>query len=256
MSSRTAVVVVTHDSTRYLSETLTSIAAQDTRADLLIAIDDHSTDATRELLINAGFTVELATSPATDITTRIAHNFLQGLRRAQSAGADIVILGDHDDIWHPSRISHQVATVERNPAAAMVASNGYLIDEYGVAIAGTLRDTFPVPADFSSWPRRRRWAYALSHSLATGGASALRPSRLTDWTIPPGWLHDRWWSLQALRAGRLILDETPVIDYRLSGDQQVGLSTGDQDHSGRWLMARARQSGRTLSRAKDLARLI
>ena len=256
MNPRTAVVVVTRDSTKYLPETLASITAQDSPSDLLIAIDDHSTDATRELLASAGFVVELATSPATDIPTRIAHNFFQGLRRAQSAGADIVILGDHDDIWHPSRSTHQVGIFKRNPAAAMVASNGFLIDEHGVAIAGTLRDSFPVPADFSSWSGRKQWAYALRHSLATGGASALRPALLTDWSIPPGWLHDRWWSLQALRAGGLILDETPVIDYRLSESQQVGLSTGDQDSPRRWLATKARQSGRTLSRARDLTRLI
>ena len=256
MIPRTAVLVVTCDSTRYLPETLASIAAQDSPADLLIAIDDHSTDSTRELLASAGFAVDLATSPATEITTRIAHNFLQGLRRAQSAGADIVILGDHDDVWHLSRISHQVEILEHNPAAAMVASNGFLIDEHGVAIAGTLRDTFPVPADFSSWSRRKQWAYALRHSLATGGASALRPARLTDWSIPSGWLHDRWWSLEALRTGGLALDEAPVIDYRLSENQQVGLSAGDQDDPRRWLAMKARRSGRTLSRARDLTRLI
>jgi len=256
VSPRTAVVVVTRDSTRYLPETLASIAAQDSPADLLIAIDDHSTDATRELLTSAVLSVELATSPATDIPTRIAHNFLQGLRRAQGAGADIVILGDHDDIWHPSRISHQVEILERNPAAAMVASDGFLIDEHGVAIAGTLRDTFPVPTDFSSWSGRKQWAYALGHSLATGGASALRPTRLPDWSIPSGWLHDRWWSLQALRAGRFILDEAPVIDYRLSENQQVGLDTGHQHLGREWLLHKARQSGRTVSRVRDLSRLL
>jgi len=256
VNSRTAVVVVTRDSTRYLPETLMSIAAQDSPADLLIAIDDHSTDSTRELLARAGFAVELATSPATDIPTRIAHNFLQGLRRAQSAGADIVILGDHDDIWHPSRISHQVGILERNPAAAMVASNGYLIDEHGVAIAGTLRDTFPVPADFSSWSGRKQWAYAMRHSLATGGASALRPAMLSDWSIPPGWLHDRWWSLSALKAGALVIDDAVVIDYRISDQQQVGLDTGHQ-HSGReWLLHKARQSGRSVARVRDLSRLL
>ena len=256
MSPRTAVVLVTHNSHRYLPETLASIQAQDTRADQYLAIDDHSSDSTRDLLTDAGFTVELATSPATDTTTRIAHNFQQGLRRAQLAESDIVILGDHDDIWHPARISHQVELLERSPTAAMVASNGFLIDANGVAIAGTLRDTFPIPADFTAWPARKQWAYALRHSLATGGASALRPAKLTDWSIPPGWLHDRWWSLQAMRAGGLALDGTPVIDYRLSDDQQVGLSTGNQDSPGMWLVGKARRSGQTLSRMRDLTRLV
>ena len=255
MRPRVAVVLVTHDSAQFLPDTVASILEQETPADLLVAVDDHSIDDTRDLLGGGGFDVVSATTPATDTTTRIAHNFLQGLRRAQSAGVDIVILGDHDDVWHPSRITHQVTMLERDPFAAMVASDGYLINEHGVAIPGTLRDTFPVPADFTQWPARRQWTYALRHSLATGGASALRPSRLSDWSIPPGWLHDRWWSLRALRAGALMLDDAVVIDYRVSDDQQIGLDSGAQDRPVAWAAAKVRDVPRSLRRVRDVSRL-
>lgn len=256
MTPRIGVVLVTHNSSAFLPETLASVVSQNQVPDVLLAIDDHSTDNTRYQLEAAGFATQLGTSPATDTTTRIAHNFLQGLRAAQLNDVDIVILGDHDDIWHASRIAHQVELLENDASAAMVASNGYLIDEHGVAIAGTLRDFFPVPGDFAWWSPRRQWAYAVRHSLATGGASAVRISRLSDWSIPQGWLHDRWWSLRALKEQVLVIDETPVIDYRLSDHQQVGLDRGHQDSLRNWLMAKASATGGTLRRTKDLSGLL
>jgi len=254
--SRVAAVLVTRDSQDYLPETLTSIEEQTRKPELRIAIDDGSADETRSLLIEAGFTVSSATSPATVTHTRIAHNFLQGLRAAQGAGADIVVLGDHDDRWHETRVAHQVGVLEADPSVALVASNAFLIDEWGVAIPGTLRDTFPVPEDFAEWSKRKQWSYALRHSLATGGASALRPSALDDWSIPSGWLHDRWWSLQALRHDALRIDPTPVIDYRLSPDQQVGRDTGNQDDARRWLWRKARTGWTSATRSRQVARLI
>ena len=254
--SRIAAVLVTRDSQDYLPETLASIEEQTRKPELRIAIDDGSLDETRSLLKEAGFTVSNATSAAQDIHTRIAHNFLQGVRAAQTAGADIVVLGDHDDRWHNTRLEHQVGILEADPRIALVASDAFLIDEWGVAIPGTLRDTFPVPEDFADWSKRKQWSYALRHSLATGGASALRPDALDDWSVPSGWLHDRWWSLHALRHDALRIDPTPVIDYRLSADQQVGRDTGHQDDARRWIWGKARTGWTSATRTRQAARLI
>lgn len=251
-----AAVIVTHNSQRYLKETLASIADQSRQADVAIAIDDSSTDETSAILATHNITVHRATTSAQDTTTRIAQNFHQGLRAATKAGADIVILGDHDDIWHRTRIKHQVAILEQQPTTALLASDGFLIDEHGAAVPGTIRSTFPVPDDFTEQPLLSQIAYAMHHSIATGGASAVRPSAITDWTVPAGWLHDRWWSLAALRAGRFALDSTPVIDYRLSPDQQVGLDTADQENGTRWITRKLSEATNTTRKAKDLSRLL
>jgi len=185
--------LITQKWVEFLEESLAIIDGQEAPADLLLAIDDHSTDATLDVLREHGFEIRRPTSPTHDTTTRIAHNFLQGQRWARERSAEIVILSDHDAVWHSSRIAHQSHVLDYSPEAAMMASSGFLIDEHGVAPPGTVRSTFPVPAECSSWTTRHQWIFALKHSLATGGASALRsafcpigPSRTAGCTIAGG----------------------------------------------------------------------
>lgn len=224
--SRVAAVIVTHNSERFLPELIASIQGQTRFPDAVFVIDDHSTDGTTALVRDADWHIETATSPAIDTTTRIAHNFTQGVRAARDF--DAVILSDHDDYWLPDRVEHQLHTLDKHPDAWMLAS--------GARIMGserTLRDTFPVPDDWAEMSRGTQLRYALRHSIATGGASAVRPRQLLDpvnkaTPIPTGWLHDRWWSLAATARNAIVLDSHPVIEYRVQSEQQVGLDRGRQ----------------------------
>ena len=223
---RVAAVIVTHNSKRFLPELIASIQGQTRAPDEVIAIDDSSTDQTTAMLQEAGWTVETATSSATDVTTRVAQNFSQGVRAARDF--DFVVLGDHDDYWLPDRIEHQVHELSVHPDAWLLASNGRIMGSHE-----TLRDNFPVPQVWDEMSRAKRLRYALRHSIATGGASALRPEGLLlpsnkAVPVPEGWLHDRWWSLAATAQGAILLDPHPVIEYRVQGEQQVGLNLGRQ----------------------------
>lgn len=251
-----AAVLVTHNSQRYLDQTLASIDEQGVPPHIRIAIDDFSSDHTQAALRAHGFSVYLATSSAEDPTARIAQNFQQGLRVAVQAGAEVVILGDHDDIWHKDRIEHQSRLLLDRPGIALLASDGFLIDEHGAGVSGTIRTTFPVPDDFVTRSLGSQLAYAARHSLATGGACALRPKAMADWTVPAGWLHDRWWSLAALRARALSIDTTAVIDYRLSPVQQVGLDRADQHEPRRWTIRKLKDTRTTAAKLRDSFRLV
>ena len=254
--TRVAALLVTHNSSHVIAPTLASVLQQSRVPDLLIAIDDNSTDGTLNDLRESGFSTMQSTSTSLVPETRIAQNFVQGVRTAISHGADIVVLGDHDDVWHLNRVEHQAKLLASQESTAMVASDGFLIDEFGAAVPGTLRQTFPVPSDLMTLPPRKQWSFALRHSLATGGASAIRPSTLTDWSVPPRWLHDRWWSLEALRHKALMIDTTPVIDYRISVNQRVGLETAGQESAVRWSRNKVKTLGVTSRRLGNLTRLI
>jgi glycosyltransferase involved in cell wall biosynthesis len=251
-----AAVLVTHNSERWLKATLDSIANQTCKPDRIIVIDDNSTDGSERILSDHGITPIKATTTATETITRIAQNFQQGIREAKDA--DIVVLGDHDDIWHPTRVERQVALLEgsntsADPRILMVASDGTLVDETGTPIGGTLRTTFPVAENWNELPADQQLKYALKHSLATGGASAIKPRYFAEQEIPEGWLHDRWWSLLATVRLGMLIDTESVIDYRVQGDQQVGLDTGTQAMSpGKKAKTRTKSLGTSLSKAKIL----
>ena len=257
-----AAVLVTHNSERWLRATLDSIQNQTRKPDRIIVIDDNSNDGTQAILADFGITAFAATTTATDVTTRIAQNFQQGVCAARDA--DIVILGDHDDIWHPTRVERQAAILEPindesngqlvNSPLLMVASDGTLVDENGTAIGGTLRTTFPVVANWNGLPANEQLAYALKHSLATGGASAIKPGYFAEQEIPEGWLHDRWWSLLATVRLGMLIDAESVIDYRVQGSQQVGLDRGTQGMgSAQKATSRAANFKVSLRKAKDLS---
>jgi glycosyltransferase involved in cell wall biosynthesis len=243
-------VLVTHNSQQFLAELLDSIDSQTQPLDQLIVIDDNSTDSTRSILSERGITAIASTSAATDLSTRIASNFLQGVRCAPLES--IVILGDHDDTWLPNRVEHQSHMMASFPQAAMLASDGYTTNSTNP----TLRSTFPVPGHWSDLTTRAQFTYAVKHSIATGGASAVRPSRLPA-TIPTGWLHDRWWSLAAVSKKAMVLDSVLVINYRISPSQQVGLDTQAQ-HQGTkdWVCHHVGNAGRSIKRSADLVFLL
>ena len=243
-------VLVTRNSQQFLAELLDSIDSQTRPLDQLIVIDDNSTDSTRSILSERGITAIASTSAATDLSTRIASNFLQGVRYAPPES--IVILGDHDDTWLPNRVEHQSHIMASLPQAAMLASDGYTTN----STSHTLRSAFPVPAHWSDLTTRAQFTYAVKHSIATGGSSAVRPSRLPA-TIPTGWLHDRWWSLAAVSKKAMVLDSVPVINYRISLSQQVGLDTQAQ-HQGTkdWVCYHVGNAGRSIKRSADLAFLL
>lgn len=244
-----AAVLVTHNSEGFLPELLASIDRQTLKPDIRLALDDHSTDRTRDLLAQSGFTVIGAEGVSTDITTRIAQNFVQAVTAAQNMGATQIVLGDHDDIWHPHRIAHQSTILSRQDRVSFIASNGR-------TPAGTIRTTFPVPENFNELDAREQWKYVAKHSIATGGACAIAPDRLSTIAVPNGWLHDRWWSLRAVREHCMWIDSELVIDYRVTPGQQVGLDTAGQ-HSGlSWLWHKFRNLPTTLKKMKDIATLL
>lgn len=243
------IVLAVHGSAPFIGETMQSIKGQTRAPDGRIAIMDDASASVESSLKKNGFAVARSTSTAKDTTTRIAQNFLQGVRAAREF--DVVILGDHDDVWHPTRIERHLSIMEEE-RWLMTAADGVLVDATGQPMGTSLRDTFPVPSTWNTASARSNLRYALRHSVATGGASAIRTRIFAEKAIPPGWLHDRWWSLLATKRGALHIDREPVIDYRVTDLQQVGLRTSHQDRQFLRLLHKVRDAPTGARRARDV----
>ncbi len=252
--TRVAAVLVTSNSERWLEQTLASVRDQARPADEIVIVDDASSDGTGAVIdrvLGQRARVVASRARSTDKTSRIAANFRQGLQEVRDCG--IAVLGDHDDVWHPQRIAHQVEVLDVWRDIELLASDGRLVDVDGAPVPGSLRTAFPVPADFNEMSPALQVRTVIRRSVATGGASAVRPEAFADVEIPPGWLHDRWWSLVAAARGSLRVDVDAVIDYRVSPEQEVGLDRGHQARSAvQRLRTGLASAGSTMSRIRDL----
>ena len=229
---RIGVVLVTHNSSRWIAATLESIRVQTVQPTRVLVVDDHSVDGTQRILDewaarmrNADIAIKVVPSTCTDSHpwTRIARNFTQGVLAMQDL--DLVALGDHDDEWMPNRLEGQ-SRLMRHGNSLFLASNG-VID----GTVRTLFEAFEIPPYFGEWDARHKLRHVLRRSVATGGASMLRPGVLSsspNFVPPRGWLHDRWWSIVAAAHEGLQVSDEPVIHYRILEDQSVGLNRGRQ----------------------------
>lgn len=224
MAADVVVVMAVHQGRAHLPAQLESIAAQTRRPDLVIVRDDVSTDGSDELARSM-----LRASGLPHALTRNAQRlgavgtFAAGLEQVGSA--ELVVLCDQDDVWHPERLATVTRELAARPDVDLVFSDGRVVDRDGEPLPGTLWQH----AGFTG-ALRQRWdqgdhlGVLLQQNVVTGAATAFR-GRLLDRALPMpvgGW-HDAWLALLAVTTGVAWALPEQLIDYRLHGGNAVGL---------------------------------
>lgn len=118
---RVSVLLTCYNHFRYLPEALEGIRNQTYRDFEIIAIDDGSTDGTREWL-----------SRQSDLKTIFNADNLGtygslNVALAAAEGELVAILND-DDVWLPEKLEKQVALLDAHPEVGLVHTGGYFID--------------------------------------------------------------------------------------------------------------------------------
>lgn len=108
---RVAVLLATHDGSRYLDEQLDSILEQSGVAVTVFASDDGSSDGTDAMLdARAAQDPRVVVLPAGRFGSSWA-NFYRLLRDVDASAFDAVAMSDQDDVWMPGKLAAQVATL-------------------------------------------------------------------------------------------------------------------------------------------------
>jgi glycosyltransferase involved in cell wall biosynthesis len=101
-------IIPAYNSERYLAEALDSVLAQTHRPLQVIVVDDGSTDGTAALAARYGEAITLLRQPNRGVAS--ARNC--GLRRATG---EFVAYLDADDLWHPEKLTRQLARFQERP---------------------------------------------------------------------------------------------------------------------------------------------
>lgn len=155
-----SVIIPTFNAAETIERALTSVALQSYRPIEIVVADDASTDATRQL-VKAWKHGEVR-------LVELPHNQGPGAARNAALAAargKYVALLDSDDEWLPAKIAKQVAVLERDPAAAMVISDGIWIPRHGSGLVRVFADDTPPVAGPDAWKTLLAYSFVATSTV-------------------------------------------------------------------------------------------
>ena len=124
---KVTVIIPCYNRGKFIRETLDSTLSQTYRDLEIVAVDDGSTDDTREILESYGKKIRILEHPG-----RVNKGQSAAINLAmRSTQSKYVAILDSDDIWAPKKIEKQVEFLEKYPDIGLVYANGFDIDDNG-----------------------------------------------------------------------------------------------------------------------------
>lgn len=216
-----SVVMATYNGERYVREQLVSICNQSRKPDEIMICDDHSSDATVEII--------QAISLETNIPIRCVVNterigYAGNFRKALSlAKGDIIFFSDQDDIWEEQKIELCERFFEKYTDALALSTSYCLIDENG-----SMRKENAFYRIFSFRKIKKiKWKTFIRHPKYPGMAMAIR-KELADKVIlmeaakmiPHDWLLNE----EAAYENGMYFYDKSLTRYRIHNNNTVGIA--------------------------------
>lgn len=229
-----SIVLCTYNGERFLREQLDSLRAQTLPPCEVLISDDASTDGTAAL-VSAYIREHSLDSwrlTVNDANKDYRRNFRDTALRARG---DWVAFCDQDDIWHPDKLERLARLAQEHPQARAVAGSFSLIDAEGRPIASAelpglsnhgLIHMPLAPGEVHVFSQSRRdTAMLLSGNAALGCTLMARRETVEAWARTTDFSLVQDWELVLLawQTGGFCFLNEPVIDYRLHGDNVIGL---------------------------------
>ena len=154
----------------------------------------------------------------------VSANFEQAMCLVE---ADIVFSADQDDVWMNDKVALLAAVFEADDSVQLAHTDAILVDADGRNLGSTLFDELEISRierrDIRSGNAFRVYC---RRNVVTGAAAAFR-RRLIGLVQPlPSktmFYHDGWLALMAAASGRVVMLDTPTIEYLQHGANLVGV---------------------------------
>jgi glycosyltransferase involved in cell wall biosynthesis len=205
--TRVSIILCTYNGQAYLEKQLESIINQTYTHFEVIAIDDHSTDGTYELLQqtaakDARFVVSQNTQ-----TKGINQNFEQGIAQANG---EYLLFCDQDDIWENTKLEH---LLDHLNGSLLYYHNSLLINGDDISLGKTTADIYAMRSNL----------YPLSFLLlnAVSGHSCMFHRDVLSHGLlpfPDSIYYDNWVAYIAALHGRITYIDACLVRYRIHGN--------------------------------------
>lgn len=221
-----SVALCTYNGERYITTQINSILCQSHPVDEIVVCDDGSTDKTIDVLesIRDKSPVEIRIHKNT-INLGVCANFEQAVNLCNG---DIIFLSDQDDIWIPDKVKTIVSWFETHPQKSVVFTDATLITEDDKEYSNkSLWDCIGFNKKMRRYFDKGLSLESFFINKATGATMAIRKEisfPFSQYCNNDNVLHDYCIALKALDNNRLGYIDKPLIQYRLHGNQQAGIS--------------------------------
>ena len=237
------VILSTYNSERFIRPLLDSVLGQSYEPLELWVRDDGSRDGTPAILTEyarrhpARIHVELGANAG------MARSYFSVIRTA-GRDAEFTAFCDHDDVWHPEKISRAVAMLRSHDGSAPLMYTGrlHIVDEQ-------LRHL-----GYSKVPARpMSFRNALVENVAAGCTmvmnTAARELLLESEDVSGIWWPDWWFYLVVSAFGTVLYDENAYVEYRRHVANAVGSPSA-------WSVRWVREAWRQIRGSQLPARLL
>jgi glycosyltransferase involved in cell wall biosynthesis len=200
-----SIALCTYNGARYLREQLDSLLAQTHSNIEIVAVDDCSTDATFEILMEYHARDARVRVIANEVNLGFRKNFA---RAASLCVGDFIAPCDQDDVWLPDKLTTLLRAIGEHPLAYC---DSELIDEQGASLGVAMSDIFAMvstddPAVFAA-------------GNCVSGHALLCRRELVEraFPAPTCFFHDWWLAAVAASAGGVVYCERKLVRYRYHG---------------------------------------
>ncbi len=214
------VVLATYNGEKFIAEQLESIIHQSLKPDVLVVVDDSSTDATARIIEKYRERHDFIRLYRNTTNIGYIKNFEKGI---SLCGTEYIALSDQDDIWYANKLERMYQELSSRPCAGLCYHNSALMNEGGQKIAPLLWELIDINHPLS---REEGLSVLLNMSAPIAGSSILFHKCLKEHIIPfPGSKycgHDWWICAIAFFLFDPVSIESPLSIYRLHKNQVSG----------------------------------
>jgi len=122
-----SVVIPAYNASAWVAEAIESVLAQTVPPHEIIAVDDGSTDDTRDVLAKYGDRVKVVTQQNQGVAAARNH-------AARVSSGDWIAYLDADDVWHPRKLELQAEAIRQRPDVGLLGTRAGDVHGVGTSV--------------------------------------------------------------------------------------------------------------------------